>query len=350
MDQQLLVKIEQTFGQLSSPLSLLDENGMSLVPRGDAAFALPEGLREGEITTANGRRFLPVAGRHCTLLAAEDTPEDVLRIGAQLVETLIQLGSLSDGILGAYQRMLQNDLSMAELDAVISEYRIPAEMPRCVMLMHMMQVQGESARDILNEVIPMTSSDTLVAMDNHTAALVKCTTGMEDIEDLRQMAEAIQETLLSETGLPVTIGIGEVTHRASELHQSYRQARRAIEIGRIYRQEESVHIYSALLLERFLSDIPPETAEHYHGLLFNRKTARLFSEEILSTVEMFFRKDLNLSDTARQLYIHRNTLVYRLDKVQRQIGLDLRRFDDAVTFKMLMEMKKCSANKTKITL
>ena len=93
-----------------------------------------------------------------------------------------------------------------------------------------------------------------------------------------------------------------------------------------------------------------ETAEHYHSLLFNRSTSRLFSEEILSTVEMFFRKDLNLSDTARQLYIHRNTLVYRLDKVQRQIGLDLRKFDDAVTFKMLMEMKKCTANKTKITL
>ena len=77
---------------------------------------------------------------------------------------------------------------------------------------------------------------------------------------------------------------------------------------------------------------------------------RLFSEEILHTIETFFRKDLNLSDTARQLYIHRNTLVYRLDKVQRMTGLDLRRFDDAVTFKMLLEMKKCAANKTKITL
>ena len=96
-----------------------------------------------------------------------------------------------------------------------------------------------------------------------------------------------------------------------------------------------------------MSDLPPETAEHYHNLLFNRSTARLFGEEMLYTIEMFFKKDLNLSDTARQLYIHRNTLVYRLDKVQRQVGLDLRKFEDAVTFKMLLEMRKCGNNKAK---
>lgn len=350
MDQQLLVKIAQTFDQLSCRLSLLDENGLSLVPHGDTPLPLPPGLDSGEIISIYGSRYLAVPDQHCTLLAPEGTPDDVLRIASQLVETLIQLSSMNGGITGAYQRMLQNDLSVAELDAVISEYHIPDEMPRCVLLLHMMQVQGNNARDILNEVLPISLNDVLIAMDTHTAALIKCTSGIEDIEDLHQLANAMQETVLSETGLPVTIGIGQATKRASELHQSYRQARRAIEIGRIYRQSETVHIYSSLLLERFLSDIPPETAEHYHSLLFNRSTSRLFSEEILSTVEMFFRKDLNLSDTARQLYIHRNTLVYRLDKVQRQIGLDLRKFDDAVTFKMLMEMKKCAANKTKITL
>jgi len=350
MDQQLLVKIGQTFRHLSSRLFLLDANGQCMVPQEDTVLPLPAGLESGEIVSMYGSRYLAVSGQEYTLTAPDGTPDDVLRMAAQLVETLIQLSSLSGGVSGAYQRLLQNDLSMAELDAVISEYRIPAEMPRCVMLLHMLQVQGGSAKEILSEILPLSANDVLVAMDNHSAALIKCTSGIEDVEDLRQLANAMQETVLSETGLPLTVGIGESTTRASELHQSYRQARRAIEIGRIYRQEETVHLYSSLLLERFLADIPPETAAHYHSLLFNRRTSRLFSEEILSTVEMFFRKDLNLSDTARQLYIHRNTLVYRLDKVQRQIGLDLRKFDDAVTFKMLLEMKKCSANKTKITL
>ncbi len=350
MEQQLLVRIAQTFEQLQCRLTLLDENGVCQVPRDDTPRLLPERLEEGRIVSMYGSRYLPVPRLGGVLMAPEGTPDDVLRMAASLVETLMQLSESSDGVIGAYRRMLQNELSVAELDAVLSEYHIPAEMPRCVLLLHMVQVQGRTARDILGEVIPLSANDVLISMDNHTAALIKCTVGIDGVEDLRQLASAIQETVLGETGLPLTVGIGESAQQAGELHQSYRQARRAIEIGRIYRKEETVHVYSALLLERFLSDIPPETAAHYHSLLFNRHTSRLFSEEILYTVEMFFRKDLNLSDTARQLYIHRNTLVYRLDKVQRQIGLDLRKFDDAVTFKMLLEMKKCAANKTKKTL
>ena len=225
------------------------------------------------------------------------------------------MSATSGGIGSAYQRILLNELSVAELDAAISEYRIPAQLSRCVLLLHMIQVQGRSARDILSEVIPMSPNDVLIAMDNHTAALIKCTAGMDELEDLKQFAAALQETVQEETGLPLTVGIGDIAQNAGELHQSYRQARRAIEIGRIYREDETIHVYSSLLLERFLADIPPETAAHYHSLLFNRRTSRLFSEEILYTVEMFFRKDLNLSDTARQLYL----LLHRLEEPYKEV-------------------------------
>ena len=349
MDQQLLTKISQSFARLHSRLALLDEEGLCLTPHDGAVFPLPGNLSETEIASHSGARYLALSQQRFVLMGPEGTPDDVLRVAAQLVDTMIELGTTSGGAAGAYERMLLNELSVAELDAVLSEYHIPADLSRCVLLLHMVQVQGSNAKDILSEVIPLSVNDVLIPMDNHTAALIKCTAGIEDVEDLRQLASAMQETVLGETGLPLTIGIGSTTQTAGELHQSYRQARRAIEIGRIYREGETIHIYSSLLLERFLSDIPPETAAHYHSLLFNRRTARLFNEEILYTVEMFFQKDLNLSDTARQLYIHRNTLVYRLDKVQRQTGLDLRKFNDAVTFKMLFEMKKCATNKTKIT-
>lgn len=112
-----------------------------------------------------------------------------------------------------------------------------------------------------------------------------------------------------------------------------------MEVGSIFHPGESIYMFRQLMLERFLMNVPREESMLYHNLLFNRKTAKLFNEEMLQTIEMFFRKDLNLSDTARQLFIHRNTLVYRLDKVQRQTGLDLRHFDDAVTFKILYELK-----------
>lgn len=350
MNQQLLVRIAQIFGQLSIPILLLDESGLSLVPRGDKPRSLPPVLEEGKTAVFMDSRFLSISGQRYILETPDNTPDDLLHLAAALIETLLQSQSQSSSLSGAYQRMLQNDLSVAEQEAMISEYRIPESMPRCVLLLHMMQVQGRTAADILSEMIPLSSGDVLVPMDHHAAALIKNTSEIEEIDDLMQLAGAIQETVLDETGIAMMVGIGGAASQVGELHQSYRQARRAIEIGRIYRPEKTVFVYSSLLLERFLADIPPETASHYHSLLFNPQTSRLFSDEILSTVEMFFRKDLNLSDTARQLYIHRNTLVYRLDKIQRQTGLDLRRFDDAVTFKMLLEMRKCAENTTKITL
>ena len=150
---------------------------------------------------------------------------------------------------------------------------------------------------------------------------------------------------MGETAHQMTVGIGCSRNVLDELRESFAEARRAIEVGRVFQPEDSIFIFNRLILERFLMELPQDISAYYHNLLFNRRTARLFNEEMLYTIDMFFKKDLNLSDTARQLYIHRNTLVYRLDKVQRQTGLDLRSFEDAVTFKILMELKKCGGDR-----
>jgi carbohydrate diacid regulator len=186
-----------------------------------------------------------------------------------------------------------------------------------------------------------------VEMNRHNVVLIKDMNGIDGIEELYQFALAVEETLTQEGIRQVTIGIGEIKPTLATLAESYLEAKRAMEVGSIFLKARTIHVFRFLLLERFLMDIPREEGMHYHTLLFNRKTAKLFNEEMLQTIEMFFRKDLNLSDTARQLYIHRNTLVYRLDKVQRQTGLDLRKFDDAVTFKILHELKKCGHEKPK---
>jgi len=129
------------------------------------------------------------------------------------------------------------------------------------------------------------------------------------------------------------------------LSESMKEARRAIDVGRMYCKDEYVFVYRKLLIERFLADVPREMGLRYNSMLFNRKTARLFNDEMVHTIETFFDNSLNLSETARKLYIHRNTLVYRLEKVQRAIGLDLRNFDDAVTFKMMMLLGKNNTNR-----
>ncbi len=351
MDGRLLNQLQQVFSRLHTPISLLDSDGNSLIPDEDIRFSLPAMSQPGVPVAQDGRLYQVCVSQPnwviMTTISDADAARDAFVLCDAMIGSAIAASEAGNDLNNVYQRILQNELSLAELDAVVDEHGIPDSIPRCVLLMHMVQVQQRSACEILEEFLPRGSNDVLVSMDKHTAAFVKSASGLEDEDELRQFACAVQETLMSEIALPVTVGIGEVAKSVADLHASYRQARRAIEIGRVFAPERTVHVYRAMMLERFLSDLSPEMAEHYHGLLFNRSTSRLFGEEMLYTIEMFFKKDLNLSDTARQLYIHRNTLVYRLDKVQRQVGLDLRKFEDAVTFKMLLEMRKCGNNKIK---
>ena len=352
IDSRLLYQIEQILGKLHTPISLLDIEGNSLIPASDIRFSLPQLAPAGEAIVRDGRLYqVCTAEPEWVLMTAAVDGEggrDAFILCDAMISAVVAADEAGNDLNNAYRRLLQNELSLAEMDAAADEYGIPENLPRCVLLMHMVQVQQRSASEILSEQLPLGPHDALVPMDKHTAAFIRNASGVEDEDEMRQFACAVQETLMNEEALPVTIGVGEVARTLGDLHASFRQARRAIEIGRTFAPERTIHVYRSMLLERFLSELSPETAEHYHALLFNRSTARLFGEEMLYTIEMFFRKDLNLSDTARQLYIHRNTLVYRLDKVQRMVGLDLRKFEDAVTFKMLLEMSKCAGNRSSV--
>ncbi len=349
MDNRLMMRLQQILEKMYVPITVLDIEGNSLIPASDIRFVLPGNLEAGEAVYHEGRFFYVCVSQPqlVLMITASDTlsVRDTLLLCDAMIGTILTANAAGNDINNAYQRILQNDLSLAELEAMVDEHNIRTNIPRCVLLLHMVQVQKSNAYDLLQDILPMSGGDILVGMDKHTAVYLKDTTQLDDEEDLRQFSCALQETLMGETGLNVTIGISDVTEEIAQLHAAYRQARRAIEIGRVYSPGQTVHMYRTMYLQRFLSDLNPDVASHYYSLLFNPSTQRLFSEEMLSTIDMFFKKDLNLSETARQLYIHRNTLVYRLDKVQRMLGLDLRRFDDAVTFKILFEMRKCGNNK-----
>ncbi len=348
MTQNYLPKLQKTLEALSVQVIVTDREGNSLIPDNDACYPLPELPERGITVYSDGKMYMASRSIPWMVLLAscpdDEASRNVFILADALIGAMADASAVVNDVNNAYQKLLQNELVLSELDAVVDEYRVKRIADRCVLLMHMVQVQKSNTYEILNEYMPRDDGDVMVSIDRHTAALIKTVQPDEEIEDLKQFACALNETVMNETGLIVSVGIGNIIKDVSELHNSYRQARRALEIGRVFRPDEHVLIYYSLMLERFLSTLSSETAMHYHGLLFNQENSRLFSDEMLQTIEMFFKKDLNLSDTARQLYIHRNTLVYRLDKVQRQTGLDLRRFDDAVTFKMLFDMEKCRNN------
>lgn len=349
MDNRIMLQLQQILEKMNVSITVLDGEGNSLIPSSDIRFQLPYMGQPGEAAYHEGRFFHSCASRPGLVLmtTSPDMPQvrDTLLLCDAMIGALETAATASGDINNAYQRILQNELSLAELEAVVDEHNIRGDVARCVILLHMVQVHKSTAFDLLQEMLPMSGGDVLVSMDKHTAVYLKDVSGLDEEEDLYPFCCALQETLMGEMALAVTVGISDVTGDVAGLHGCYRQARRAIEIGRVYSPEKTVYMYRTMYLQRFLSDLNPDVAAHYYSLLFNPATNRIFSDEMLHTIEMFFKKDLNLSETARQLYIHRNTLVYRLDKVQRALGLDLRKFDDAVTFKMLFEMRKCGNNR-----
>jgi carbohydrate diacid regulator len=181
----------------------------------------------------------------------------------------------------------------------------------------------------------MGTRDVFVPMGSSGAALIRDAEGDPDLSETAEYAEALRDTLLAELGCEVTVGVGSP---GSCPGVSYGHAEQALRLGSRYDPERGVYVWQRMIVERIADEIPADRRPAYRQILFNGETARALDEELLTTARTFLRCGLNLSDAARQLYIHRSTLVYRLDKLQRACGLDLRRFEDAVTFRLLSVM------------
>ena len=343
-ERHLQEQMERVLSRLALPVAIMnrDPEAHASIPAG-----LEEKLTEGATCLHEGMMYIAVPRTQLALCCTAEQPgaKDVLLLACELLSALNAADPHAESSVDVYRRALRGELAGSELEALCHEYQLPDDLKRCVMVFHIVQTDSARAYDLLRDITPMQDHDELIDMDRHTVVLLKDMTDEDTVEELMQYAQALQETLMSETAHQMTIGIGRSRHTMDALRESYAEARRAIEVGRVFKPDESIYVYDRLILERFLMELPQDSSAYYHSLLFNRKNQRLFNEEMLYTIDMFFRKDLNLSDTARQLYIHRNTLVYRLDKVQKQTGLDLRSFEDAVTFKILMELKKVSGER-----
>ena len=353
LDHRIIAKIARVLGRVKMNVMLLDNNGQVILPEDNhREFTLPETIRQNpsEPLVYGGFTLIGTEGSQpLFLVLAGDSPDvsNCAVLTAELINMLTRVDLPHADREQSMRCILRDEVEGAELESLALEHAIALEKSRLVLLLHLNNVDTELALSILSNVVPEDSGDVVVEMDRHTVVLVKQIDEQSDYEEMEQLGLAIESTFVSETSRPVYIGIGEPKKQLSQLSESFREARRAIDVGRVYRGESYVFVYRKLLLERFLADVPADMRAHYNQMMFNRKTARLFNEEMIHTIEKFFENSLNLSETARQIYIHRNTLVYRLDKVQRMIGLDLRAFDDAVTFKMMMLLGKSGNDRPK---
>lgn len=341
MSNSMLQKIGSLLSGLKQPVFLLDKQGRCLVPQHPDTFLLPATLKESVLVSKSGYLFYTLPGFLTQTLATKDRPEagDILQLCAKMIATFQEEEGITREVGNALKRLVNEELSPQETEALTQEHGIIDHMERAALLIRFLRPYQQFAQDSLVDFIPQAQGDLLVPLDGHNLLLL-CSLSETDRGDMPEFALALLDNIQMELGLQTQIGIGGTASDLKGLARSYREAWQAIQIGSVFQPEKQVFDYDTLLLERFLMDCLPERTGQYVKLLFNRKTEKLFTEEMLDTVQVFLKNDLNLTDAARELYIHRNTLVYRLDKIQKVSGLDLRHFRDAMLFKLLNDLRK----------
>ena len=350
LDHRITVKIARILDMVDMSALLLDAAGNVILPEGDQrAFTIPEELRQnptvpfvyGAMTLIGTGEEQPV---YVCLHGDSEEIKKCAVLCAELINLLLREDMSQTSREQALRMMLRGEVEGSEFESLAAEHEIPMQKSRCVLYFYFQDMEVETAIGLMSNTLE-DEEDLITEVGHHSVAMLKVAEGEDGLSEVEEFAKAFESSFLTETGSTVFIGISDAREDLVSIPDAYEEARNAINVGRIYHANKHVFIYRNLLLERFLSDVSPEMGANYNSCIFNRTTARLFNDEMVHTIETFFDNSLNLSETARKLYIHRNTLVYRLEKVQHAIGLDLRNFDDAVTFKMMMLLGKGGGNR-----
>lgn len=196
------------------------------------------------------------------------------------------------------------------------------------------------AHDIIQGLFPGKVKDFVIVLDDENTVLVKELRSNDDTREIEKTANIIVDTLGTELMVKAYVGIGTVVDNIRDLGRSFKEAQMAFVVGNIFDEDKSIVNYNRLGIGRLIYQLPTTLCKLFLQEVFKDGSYDSLDAETLLTIQKFFENNLNVSETSRQLYVHRNTLVYRLDKIRKITGLDLTNFDDAVTFKVAMLVKR----------
>lgn len=220
------------------------------------------------------------------------------------------------------------------------ELHFVTDVPRAVFLIRQVGKVDVAAMDILQNMFVEKQQDYVISINETDIVLVRQVQPSCDGKELLKVAQAIEETLNSELFIKTVIGIGTVANHLRELADSYKEAQTAIEVGKVFDTEKSIINYENLGIGRLIYQLPTTLCEIFLSEVFKKNSIDSLDQETLFTINKFFENNLNVSETSRKLFVHRNTLVYRLEKIKKITGLDLREFDHAIIFKVALMVKK----------
>ncbi len=220
------------------------------------------------------------------------------------------------------------------------ELHFTTDAHRAVFLVRQLGHGDVASVDVLSGMFPDKLQDFVLSINETDIAVVKQIAPDTDGEALQKIAENMEETLKNELFVKTVIGIGTVAEHLRSLADSYKEAQTAIDVGKVFDTEKSIINYENLGIGRLIYQLPTTLCEIFLSEVFKKNSIDSLDQETLFTINKFFENNLNVSETSRKLFVHRNTLVYRLEKIKKITGLDLRQFDHAIVFKVALMVRK----------
>ena len=214
------------------------------------------------------------------------------------------------------------------------------DVSRAVVLVRLLDKNDVSVFDVVQNLFPDRNKDFVININEYDVALIKEVKNDTTSKDIENLASSIADTLSGEFYCHVVIGIGSTVENLKDLARSFKEAQAALEVGKVFDTDKTIVNYDNLGIARLIYQLPTTLCETYLREVFKRGTIESLDQETLFTIQRFFENNLNVSETSRKLFVHRNTLVYRLEKIKKITGLDLREFDHAIVFKIALMVNK----------
>ena len=237
------------------------------------------------------------------------------------------------------KNLLLDNLLLIDIYSRAKKLHIQTDVKRVAMIIETDNGKDSNVLEVMRTFFGSNSKDFITAVDENNVIVVKDLSEGDNQKEIERAAKGMEAFLLKEGMSGIHIAYGTIVKEIKEVSRSYKEAKMAMDVGKIFFDERNIIAYSELGIGRLIYQLPIPLCKMFIKEIFGGKSPDEFDEETLTTINKFFENSLNVSETSRQLFIHRNTLVYRLDKLQKSTRLDIRVFEDAITFRIALDRK-----------
>ena len=348
--------INQMKSAIDRTIGVIDENGViiacsELVKIGE----IKQGVRDEltyttDIVVSGGYTYRPISAgsknEYVVFMEGDDKMAE--KMSKLLAVSLTNIKNLYDEKYdkGSFvKNIILDNILPSDIYIKSKELHFNTEENRIVFLIKFYGKTDMMPFEMLQNMFPDKSKDYVISVGEHDIVLVKDVKPGTDMKEIEKIATNISDTISSEFYTKVNIGISTIVENLKDLARAYKEAQIALEVGKVFETEKNIISYENLGIGRLIYQLPTTLCEMFLQEVFKRGSLESLDRETLMTIQCFFENNLNVSETSRKLFVHRNTLVYRLEKIRKITGLDLREFEHAITFKVALMVKKYLSSK-----